>query len=520
MIKLVNKYLVLNNYLDIKTEFEELYSSHPNYPSVFAITDSLNMLTIENIAIQIPKEQLIELPDVFLAFFESDLVLVIKNENSIVIENEKGTKTTLGIDCFSKGWNGIILAVEPNQALEKEVKVDTKWIAYSIPIVILILLSIFYNNYSLSNFLFLCTSIVGLVISISIVREKFGLENEIVSKICNINPKTSCDSVIKSEKSQINKWMNFTDLSLLFFTINTLSILLNPITSSKIIGLFSIVSCPVIIYSIWLQKFRIKKWCILCLLVSVLLILQGIVGFFEQSLMGKTIFNDFSYLFFVMIITPVWLIIKPIIENKIKTEVEVNELKKFKRSYPVFRFLLKSIPVWKGFNKLKGLQFGNQNSNIAITIILSPSCGYCHKIFEEAIDLIHKYPEKIFLNVLFNINPDNSENVYRDIVENLLAINNLFPEKIEEAICDWYIRKMKLNKWLNKWKVDLISIEVNQQVKKQYDWCLLNELNYTPIKIVNGKLFPNEYTISELRYFLNEISEDEVSIVNESVVEL
>jgi protein-disulfide isomerase len=77
-----------------------------------------------------------------------------------------------------------------------------------------------------------------------------------------------------------------------------------------------------------------------------------------------------------------------------------------------------------------------------------------------------------------------------------------------------------LDKWLNKWKVDSISMKVNQQIQQQYDWCLQNEFNYTPVKIVNGKLYPNEYSISELKYFLNEISQEKISMENESLVQL
>jgi uncharacterized membrane protein len=521
MIKLVNQYLSLNSYLNTKDEFEELFLSHPNYPSVFAITDSLDMLSIENIAIKVPKEQLGELPVSFLAIFNDDLVLVTKNEKTIQIENEKGVKSILAIDDFCKGWNGIIVAIEPNQVITTERETNTKWIAYGIPIVSLILLSVFYNNYSVSNAILLFTSLVGVLVSIFIVQEKFGLKNEIVSKFCNINSNASCDSVIKSEKGDINKWMGFTDLPLLFFSINVVSILLDPIYSSKIIGLLSLFSFPVILYSIWLQKFQIKKWCMLCLVVSAILVLQGLVGYFlEQPLVANTILNDFSYLFSTVVCASLWLMIKPVLESKFKAENEVKELKKFKRSYSVFEFLSEKVPVMDGFAKLQGIQFGNSNSSVVLSVFLSPSCGHCHKAFEDAISLVRKYPEKVFLKVLFNINPENNDNPYKAVVDNLLEINNSFPEKVEEAISDWHIHKMGLELWLKKWKVATISMKINQQIQQQYDWCLENEFNYTPVKIVNGKKYPNEYNISELKYFLNDFSEEKDSIEMESLVEI
>jgi uncharacterized membrane protein len=521
MIKLVNQYLSLNFYSNIKEEFEELFLSHPNYPSVFAVTDSLDMLSIENIAIKVPKEQLEELPISFLAIFNEDLVLVTKNQKTIQIENEKGVKSILAIDDFCKGWNGVIVAVEPNQVITTESEANIKWIVYGIPIISLILLSIFYNNYSVSNAILLFTSVVGVLVSIFIVQEKFGLKNEIVSKFCNINPNTSCDSVIQSQKGEINKWMSFTDLPLLFFSINMVSILLNPIDSSKIIVLLSVISFPIIAYSIWLQKIQIKKWCMLCLVISAILVLQGLVGyFFGQPLFTSAIFNNFSYLFSVVTCTSLWLMIKPVLESKFKVEKEVKELKKFKRSYSVFDFLSKEVPVKDGFIKLKGLEFGNPKSSTALTIILSPSCGHCHKAFEDAISLVRKYPEKVFLKVLFNINPENNDNPYKAVVENLLEVNNSFPEKAEEAISDWHIHKVGLEPWLKKWKVATVSMKINQQIQQQYDWCLENEFNYTPVKIVNGKIYPNEYNISELKYFLNDFSEENHTIEIESLVQL
>jgi hypothetical protein len=109
---------------------------------------------------------------------------------------------------------------------------------------------------------------------------------------------------------------------------------------------------------------------------------------------------------------------------------------------------------------------------------------------------------------LFNINPENNDNPYKVVVESLLAINNSNLGNMEEAISDWHIQKIGLEKWVAKWKIGDVPMRVNHQIEQQYNWCLENEFNYTPVKIVNGKLFPKEYEISELKYFLNDFSED------------
>lgn len=519
MIKLVNKYLDLNNYLNAKKEFEELFLSHPNYPSLFAITDSLNTLSIENIVIKVPKEQLPELPESFLAIYNQDLVLVQKAESSITIETEKSKKVTLSVDDFSKDWSGVVLAIEPNEAQEEEVLSENpKWLKYGILFLALIVLSSFYNDYKIFDYAFLVTSLLGLIVSVFIIQEKLGIDNQMVSKFCNINPNTSCESVIKSDNVDVNKWFGFSDLPLIFFVTAVLAMLIGP-ANSNLVGLLSLAAIPIIVYSIWVQKFQIKKWCVLCLVVSFLMIVQGIGWAFESELkLSITLASLFQYLFSLILISSLWFTIKPVIEDKLKAESSVKNLTKFRRNYTLFEFLSKDVTAQEGFDKLAGLHFGNTAAAVKLSIIISPSCGHCHKAFEEAFELVWKFPEKISLNVLFNINPDNNQNPYKIVVERMLMINDTNPENIVEAISDWHIKKMTLEVWQEKWKVDSISMKVNLQIQQQYDWCSQNGFNYTPVKIVNNKLYPTEYELSELKYFINDILESNETLERDSLV--
>ena len=519
MIKLVKKYLDLNNYLNAKKEFEELFLSHPNYPSLFAVTDSLNTLSIENVVIKVPKEQLNELPNSFLAVFNGDLVLVDKMEFSIIVETEKSKRTTLTIEDFSEGWNGVVLAIEPNDAQEeKTLSENPKGLKYSILFLALIVLSSFYNDYRLFDYIFLITSLVGLLISVFIVQEKFGIDNQVVSKLCNINPSTSCESVIKSNNVESNKWFGFSDLPLIFFVTAVLAILIGP-ANSNLVGFLSLIAVPVIVYSIWVQKFQIKKWCVLCLIISSLVVIQGALWSFESEFrVNFTLTSLFQYLFSLIVVSSLWSVVKPIVEDKLKAEKSVKDLTKFRRNFALFEFLSKDITSFDGFDKLEGLHFGNSTAAAKLSIIISPSCGHCHKAFEDAFELIWKYPEKISLNVLFNINPENNQNPYKVVVERLLMINNVNPENIVEAISDWHIKKMELELWQKKWTVNSISMKVNQQIQQQYDWCSKNGFNYTPVKIINTRLYPSEYELSELKYFINDILENNEALERDSLV--
>lgn len=512
MINLLKKYLHKNGYNDQKETFEDLFQSHPNYPSVFAITDTLDVLSIENIAIKVPKEQFIDLPESFLAIYKGDIVITSKKHNSVVIETQDAKLKKLTINEFLSNWNEVIIAIEPNikTTLNKE-KTNTKWLLYILPCIALIGISITYNKYDLNAIILLITSIIGLILSVFIVQEKFGVKNEIASKFCNINPNTSCDSVIKSKKSEINKQIDFSDLPLLFFSISVTSILIQPESSIKIVGLISLLAIPAIVYSVWLQKFEIKKWCILCLAISFIIILQSLIFTMGDNIVFNysiTIFN--SFIFSSILISLIWFSAKPVLENKIKFEKETNELMRFKRNFDLFQFLSKNIEEYDDFENLKGISFGNENASMQLSLILSPSCGHCHTAFKEAYELHQKFPEKVHLNVLFNLNPENNNNSYKIIAETLLALNEQDPKKAKEALIDWHINQLDLKKWTTKWTIESPHLIVNKQLKNQYYWCLKNDYNFTPVKIVNNKLFPEEYNINELKYFINNFYEETI----------
>jgi len=510
MLKLVQKFLQINRYSEIKNEFKDLFLSHPNYPSLFAITDSFDLLSIENAAVRVSKEQIVDLPTNFLAYFKEELILVEKAKNFVLINSQKKRNYKMAYEKFLLDWNGVIVAIEPNNIVEREnLKIEYNWVKYFFPLLLLTGLSFFYNTYNWFSLIFLGTSILGLVVSVLIVQEKLGFKNNIISKICNLSSNSSCDSVLNANVGIQNKWINFSDLPLLFFSASYISILIQPLNSAIFIGFLSLLAIPVIVSSIWIQKFEIQKWCVMCLIVSFLIFTQSIVWFSSDLFtLSFSFVNVFPFFFSLLFLVPIWYVIKSMIQNILKNENSLKELKKFKRNYSLLNFLSKKVPNTKGFEDLRGLNFGNRNAAVKLSIIISPSCGHCHKTFQEGFDLVLKYPDKIFLNVLFNINPENNDNQYKVIVERLLSINRSTPGKTVEAISDWHIKKMSLKKWMKKWNVDSVSMMITQEINKQYEWCSKNNFNYTPVKIVNDKLFPNEYELSELKYFLNDFVEE------------
>lgn len=87
MKNLVQKYLLLNKYINEEKQFNDLFSSHPNYPNLYTITDSLDILGIENVAAKIEND--------------NQFALVTKREDAVIITNEKLKNTTYTFQEFA-----------------------------------------------------------------------------------------------------------------------------------------------------------------------------------------------------------------------------------------------------------------------------------------------------------------------------------------------------------------------------------------------------------------------------------
>jgi len=504
MNEIVKKYLTINENSRFKSEFDEFYYSHPNYPSLFAVTDSLEALGIDNIAVNFPKERFLDLPKTFLANFQEGFVLVRKSNSDVRIEKENGEKLTMSNPSFVEGWNGIILIIE-----SKDIYDDTKrnfTSIYGLFVILLLFLvaSFLYFGISLYQVLGVLVSLTGISVSVLILQEKFGVPNMVISKFCN-GQDSSCNSVITSRERKITKNVSFSDVPFIFFSSCLLSLLLDPKHSVVLIALLSLSSIPVVIYSIWLQKAILRKWCPLCLIISLLMIIQGLSLFGLEIISLTEVLRDGYYYYFSFgAVLSIWIFVSPQINSKIKSSERLNDLLRFKRDPNIFKILAKEIFSFEGMENLNGVHIGRDSCNLNIKLFLSPSCGYCHSSYIDACNLVKKFPDKVNLTVFFNINPENKSNPYLKIVQNLVAIQCEGGGQALEALNDWHIEKMEIEDWLQKWGRDEISETVSHEIQKQYDWCLKNEFNYTPVKLFNTFILPKQYELIELSYFVNE----------------
>ena len=67
---------------------------------------------------------------------------------------------------------------------------------------------------------------------------------------------------------------------------------------------------------------------------------------------------------------------------------------------------------------------------------------------------------------------------------------------------------METNLWLKKWEKcneKEVQIEI---LKRERNWCIENNINFTPELLINGQSFPKEYDRSDLVYFIEDLHEE------------
>lgn len=500
MFGLIEKYLNNNNYNGFIGIVKDNWMSHPNYPSLLAVTDSLTTSNIENFAIKIPFKHFEELPKLFITELEKDgkeFYFLEKNDSVIKITNEKGSSSFLKLEDLANIWTGVVLIIEENK--EKNIVKTSINFVLHLGLLLLGILAVVTNNLNFISGLYLLLSLIGAFISFEIVKTYFKENNVAESKFCSANKEFSCNTTIKSKKYAFSSYVEFVDLPIVFFGFTTLGLIFS-IISINTIGLLSSLSLPIVAYSIYIQKKVLQKWCVLCLLISLTLITNSVFYWYYQ--LDFKVISLIEILLLITIVV-IWIFVKKLLITMEKNKKTINQLLRFKRNEDVFNSISLHLIDNIEFLSLPKITFGNANAPNTLTLFLSPSCPHCHTVFNEALEVLEKHDEIIKIEIAYNLNINNVDNPYLEIAKTIMQLFNQ-NQDYKLALIDWHIHKLEMASWKRKWLQNYDFITENEQLKKQFQWCLKNEFNYAPVKIFNGKLMSQSYEITELFYFFKE----------------
>ncbi len=500
-----------------KNEFLFQIQSHPDYPSLLSISDTLKFLSIDNIIFNYESKNLETLPDRFIVFLKVEknvpkpFFIENKNGKYFIYDNKKQTEIT--VSELESRWNHIVFLVEkPEFHSESENKNNLLFLFGAVSFV-LFLITLIQFKVSLSTALFFLFPLLGTLFSIASLKDLFGVKIQMINSLCNFSSSTNCDEVIKSDKWKIFKLINFSDLSIVFFTTQFISLFFMILSGvvhdyfyiESILVFFSV---PIILLSVYYQKIIAKKWCPICLIISSIIIAEiAYMIYFELNHFGLSSIKSttlFSAVFLLILV--IWFTVKKILLSQKELKEFQFKSNRFQRNYTNFKTILLSGE--KVILPNTPIILGNRESKVKISIITNPFCGYCKSVHESIEKIINAFEDKIQVNIILKVEmeleDDNTKLFFRNLIDGYLKKGDEF---YLNAINDWY-RIKKIDDWNKLHNIETNKFQTDKILADHLEWCVTNNFNYTPAIFINDYEYPDTYDRNNLEHFILELSED------------
>lgn len=515
----------LKNYR-IKIRPEELklqLLGHPSYPSLHSVTGVLDHFKIENMALELPKNMdiLNQLPNTFFAV----LNIEGKNEYTIVKKDKSNIKYSTNtknlINCsyreFLNLWNGIAVVIDDEKPINPE-RIESYKIKTILNVLFFCLslgfLYSFFNSIpTIFQGIHFLLSVFGLVLSVLISKQELGFSSNLSDGLCAIGGRVDCDAVLNSKGATVFKIIKLSDISLIYFLGLVISWLLgiNTGLSNILIPLLSVLTIPVMLYSVYYQYLVVKNWCTMCLGIVVILFFQVLCVFTLDTSRANFKFDDFKSDFLVLssflLALALWLFLKPLLKKEVLLDDLQIKYLKFKRNFNLFFTVYSQNKYMPTDIDVSEITFGNKNALINIVLVTNPMCHYCKAAHEDIEDIVNKYINDVKVTIRFNVMIDDQSKLSYKIVSTLLTIyHEVSHEACKEALNEIYKEEVDNEKWLEKWS-KLGNTKFDHVLELEQKWCHKNAIGFTPALLINGRQYPKEYDRSDLLYFIEELSE-------------
>ncbi|PJE46697.1 MAG: hypothetical protein CUR34_08705 [Sediminibacterium sp.] len=495
--------------------------SHPDYPSFLSISDTLNNWKVENLVIQTSAEKLKEIPTPFITSFKQGVFVAVLEvvENELLIVNQHGKTETITKTIFLSQWTENILVAEANEfsgEINYQQKINAtsvKTVVYSlIPLGILASLWIPFMNGSITILptLYLLAKLIGLTASVLLLWYDIDKGNPLLKQICSGIQKANCSAVLNTKAATLGGIVTWSEVGFVYFAGSLIfSALAGINTVLPVLSIFSLLALPYIFFSIYYQWKVAKQWCVLCLMVQVVLLTEGILVIANNSLsfsQTKEAFaNNYIFTLYALFIPAIsWFLLKPLLKRLQVAKYEKRSHLMLKYNDQVFWSLLKTQPsILEHSTSELGITIGKPNAKHTIIKVCNPYCGPCataHPELEKIIELNHDVKAQIIFTAT---NQENDRGAKP--VKHLLAIaENGDEHTTHKALDDWYLAKEKnYDVFANKYPMNGEPDKQTDKINQMKDWCEKVKIEYTPTIFIDGFLLPKGYQIKDINYFLS-----------------
>lgn len=486
--------------------------SHPDYPNLSSLTDTLDELEIPYAAFISDKQNYASLQYpmfIHINTKEEEYFTVVKSKK--VFDNNKNN--------ILENWDGTTIIIE-KQKPEKNGIHSKWWEKYTkenkiefflILSCAILLLSLFLYKGSLYTNIFLTLSSLGLVTCFSLFKLEIGLDSFVSKTLCSTDK--GCSKTLSKENNNILSKLPLADIGIIFFTFQIMFGLINMISENTIVSIYPLIYLTItaslfVIPSIYVQAFILKSWCKMCLLVLGILVLQGLLGY--MMIMDGTISIDrpvqnisISLLLISLAIFS-WLRIKTVLVESYKALENYIDFQKWKRDPFIFFSLLYNQRKLSDRSSGFAMKMGKANPKLLITMACSPFCNPCaatHKVLHKLLAI----NKDIQVEIKFAFSKQNLDPKTEKAMKLLLSAYKVAGGN---ALHEWF-SQVDVERFENKYPYnESFEEEYTNALLDCAQWSAENNIRHTPTLFLNGYQMPQQYNPDDLIPLINIITEE------------
>lgn len=506
---------------------EKRIASHPDYPSLLSISDTLDQLGIPHGAVRVEKENLAELPVPYLLHLKRG-----RGEFFTIKRSEDLEKNPDILDA----WDGVVLLAEAGEMPEDEEnrislareKAVRSAIVLSLLSASCVFTLLLLQNFSMINLLLLATAAAGILLGYLLIAKDLGITYEAVESFCRTGQKSSCDEVLRSEEAKVFGEISLSDVVLSYFTFQFIVAgFFIPVWENVaflwVLAAGGVLALPTVGYSLYVQGIKLKSWCRLCLLVDAVLLVQATL-FGWLIVTGLLTWSDINLwaaglsLFLLLATGSLIFLVKNRIKEGVRAESAERAASRIKNDPVVFTHLLVQEKQADDIPLEGEITIGDPHAPVRILMAASLGCGPCKEGFEKSAKLVTRYPEKVNLSIRF-LMPAGDEDGETGPGRYILSYWNKQIHrkdhtseqgtmKTVELIRDWYaLKNLDLFKEKYPQRSNGHDDTVEQWASRHAEWFDKAGLKGTPTFFVNGYKLPEQYRIENLGYLVAGFSE-------------
>jgi uncharacterized membrane protein len=516
---------------------------HPDYPSLLSVSDVLKDYKVDNISLRTNLEQVLQLPAPFLVQLKATMETPYENftvvrkvrDGLFDIYNVTDNKWSLTpAATFARKWTGIVLLPEAaEESGEKDYVRNVKDQRRSMAVTCCTLLALpvislaaslvaFYQAGSQAIYpaTYLLLALTGAGLTSLLLWYELDKYNPLLQKICSAGKKVNCTAVLESKGAKIGG-IGWSTIGFTYFTGILLTLLFSGVLQPRTLSLLAwlnIAALPYVFFSVYYQWRVAKQWCILCLCVQGILVLQFLTAlaagwlapisgiFTENNVVGAVL----AFLLPFIVIT----ILLPVYRDRKEDRLKIAELLRLKHNPGIFGSFLATQKLATDFADDLGIVLGNPDAPNKIIKVCNPYCGPCAKSHAALHDLIRDSPD-IQVRIIFAVTNNKSDKA--SPVKHFLAIAGKNDETtLKQALDDWYLAPSKdYDAFAAKYPMNGELKAQDSKVEAMREWCNRMEISSTPafyvsLSSMRGEVqqagfyeLPQMYSIGDLKYFLS-----------------